>query len=61
MKYLLFIIKKIIFSFFLLYGFNLIFVNFNIVIPFNFVTILFVTLLGAPAIFALLLFKILFM
>ena len=54
MKYL----KRIVFSSFLLYGYNLVAVNFNLVIPINLVTILSVSFLGAPALFALVLFKI---
>ena len=54
MKYL----KRIVFSSFLLYGYNLIAVNFNLVIPINLITVLTVSFLGAPALFALVLFKI---
>ncbi|MBQ7104680.1 MAG: pro-sigmaK processing inhibitor BofA family protein [Bacilli bacterium] len=41
-------IKKIILSFFLLYWFNNIGVNFNLIIPINIVTILLITLLDIP-------------
>ena len=51
-------IKKIILSAFILYGYNLIAVNFNITIPINFYTLLFVTFFGSPALIALILFKI---
>jgi len=51
-------IKRIVFSAFLLYGYNLIAVNFNLLIPINVITVLFVTILGAPGLFALILFKI---
>ena len=51
-------LKKIIFSAFLLYGYNIIASNFNLVIPINIVTIFIITLLGAPGMFALILFKI---
>ena len=50
--------KRIVFSAFLLYGYNLIAVNFNLLIPINIITILFVSILGAPGLFALILFKI---
>ena len=51
-------LKKIIFSAFLLYGYNIIASNFNLVIPINIDTIFLITLLGAPGMFALILFKI---
>ncbi len=51
-------LKKIVFSAFLLYGYNLIATNFNMIIPINVITILFVSMLGAPGLFALILFKI---
>lgn len=59
MKKISMIFRKVILSGFILYGYNLIAVNFNMIIPINLFTILFVALLGAPALFALLLFKIL--
>lgn len=52
------IIKKIIFSSFLLYGYNLIAVNFNMIIPINIYTVLFVSILGFPSVLALILFKV---
>ena len=52
------LLKKIVFSTFLLYGYNLIAVNFNLIIPINVITVLIITFLGAPGIFALILFKI---
>ncbi len=51
-------IKKIVFSAFLLYGYNIIASNFNLVIPINVITVLLLTVLGAPGLFALVLFKI---
>lgn len=51
-------LKKIVFSSFLLYGYNMIAVNFNLVVPINFLTILCITFLGAPGLLALILFKI---
>lgn len=52
------LIKRVILGAFLLYGYNLIAVNFNMIIPINIFTILIVTILGIPSILALLLFKI---
>jgi len=51
------IIKKIIFALALLYGFNLIAVNFGIIIPINYLTVLLITLLDVPAL-ALLFFML---
>lgn len=51
-------LKKVIFSAFLLYGYNIIAANFNLVIPINVITILLVSFLGAPGMFALILFKV---
>ena len=47
------ILKKIIFGFVILYGYNLIATSFNMTIPINIITIGLVSLLGAPALFAL--------
>lgn len=47
------VIKKIIFGFVILYGYNLIAASFNMTIPINLITIVLVSLLGAPALFAL--------
>jgi inhibitor of the pro-sigma K processing machinery len=58
MKFLFKIIKNGLFSAFLLYGYNLIAVNFNMVIPINIYTIGFVAILGIPSIISLILFKI---
>lgn len=59
MKYVISILKRIIFGFFVLYSFNIISSNFNLVIPINIVTVSIVSLLGFPALFALVLFLIL--
>ena len=59
MKYVISILKRIIFGFFILYSFNIISSNFNLVIPINVVTVSIVSLLGFPALFALVLFLIL--
>lgn len=61
MKNIVSLMKKIIISGFLLYGYNLIAVNFNMILPINVITLFFVTFLGTPALFALVLFRILFL
>lgn len=53
--------KRVIISGFILYGYNLIAVNFNMMLPINVITLLFITFLGAPALFTLVLFRILFL
>lgn len=59
MKKIVGIVKKIVISGFLLYGYNLIAVNFNMILPINFITLFSVAFLGSPALIALVLFKIL--
>lgn len=59
MKKIFYFLKNSIISSFILYGYNLIAVNFNMIVPINIITIIFVAILGAPALFALILFKIL--
>lgn len=58
MKKVFEILKKVVLSFVILYSYNLIAVNFNMVIPINLFTVLIVSILGAPALLALILFKI---
>lgn len=53
--------KRVVISGFILYGYNLIAVNFNMMLPINVITLLFITFLGAPALFTLVLFRILFL
>lgn len=48
MKKVTYILKKIIFSFILLYTYNLIAVSFNLVIPINMFTIGILSILDAP-------------
>lgn len=55
---LLSLVKKVIISAFILYGYNLIAVNFNMTVPINIYTLSFITFLGSPALIALILFKI---
>ena len=59
MSFILKFIKRIIFSSFLLCGYNLIAVNFNLVIPLNLFNIIFVCILGVPSLIGLIIFKIL--
>ena len=55
------LVKRIIFSTFLIYGYNMIAVNFQLVVPINAITISLVTFLGAPGLLALVLFKLIIM
>ena len=59
MKKVFSLFKKILFSFIILYGFNTIGVNFNVIIPINVITILLITFLGFPALFSLVLLLVL--
>ena len=59
MKTILMILKRFILCSFILYGYNLIAVNFNSTIPINIFTILFTAILGVSGMIALILFKIL--
>ena len=47
------LIKRFLFSFIILYGFNTIASSFNIIIPINFITLGVVTFLGFPGLFSL--------
>lgn len=58
MKNILELIKKIVLSFIILYSYNLIAVNFNMIIPINIVTISLLVILGVPSLVALVLLKI---
>lgn len=55
MKKVFNLLKRIIFSFVILYGFNTIGSNFSLIIPINFITVSLITLLGFPALFSLVL------
>lgn len=55
MKKIVNLVKRILFSFVVLYGFNTIGSNFSLVIPINFISLLLVTLLGFPALLSLVL------
>ena len=52
------IIKRIVLSYFVLYGYNLIAINFNMVIPINIITVALIAVLGVPSLLALLLLKV---
>jgi len=47
------VLKKIIISAFILYGYNLLAMPLNITIPINIFTVLSISLLGLPALFSL--------
>ena len=53
--------KKIIFSFIILYSFNTIGSNFNIIIPINIINVLIITYLGPFGLCGLVFFKYIFM
>lgn len=55
MKKIVYLLKKIIFGFVILYGFNTIGSNFSLIIPINFITLFLITFLGFPALFSLVL------
>lgn len=61
MKKIITLFKRVIFGAFLLYGYNMIAVNFGLVVPINVATIACITLLGAPGLLSLILFKIIVM
>ena len=61
MKNLRIIIKKIVFSFLILYGYNLISVNFNMIVPINIYSLGFMFLFGTPGLIALVLLKTIIM
>ncbi len=58
MKKIMLIIKRIVLSYFVLYGYNLIAINFNMVIPINIITVALIAVLGVPSLLALLLLKV---
>ena len=53
MKKIFSLIKRFLLSFIILYGFNTISFNFNIVIPFNIITLLIITLFNFYGLFLL--------
>ena len=58
MKNIIMVVKRIVMSYLILYGFNLIAVNFNMVIPINIITVSTVTILGVPALIGLMLLRL---
>ncbi len=50
--------KRIVLGAFILYGYNVIAVNFNMVVPINIITVGLIGFLGAPALVALILLKL---
>jgi len=58
MKKVILFAKRFILSSFVLYGYNLIAVSFNQVVPINIITISLVGILGVPALFALIFLNI---
>ena len=58
MQIILKIIKKIIFSSFLLYGYNLLALPLNILIPINLINIGIITIFGVPSLFSLILIHV---
>ncbi len=57
MKKIISILKKIVLSGLILYGYNMIAVSYGTTIPMNIVTIGSITILGFPALFALILIQ----
>lgn len=58
MKLIKKILKRLVFSFFLLYGYNNIMMSINMDIPINVYTLSFITLFGVPFLVVLVLIKI---
>ena len=58
LKKILELVKKVIFSIVLLYGYNMIAAPINVIVPINLITIGAVTLLGFPALFAFIIINI---
>lgn len=53
MKFIFNIIKRLSLGFLILYSYNMIATEFNLIIPINIITILVVSFIGLPALFAL--------
>jgi len=60
MEKIISIVKKVAFSFFSLYGYNLIATQFNLLVAINIITVLIVTVLGMPGLVLLILLKYLY-
>ena len=61
MKNLYYILRRIIISSFILYGYNFISSNFNLILPLNLVSVFTVSVLGSSGLFGLVLFRYLFL
>lgn len=61
MKKLYFVLKRVIISSFILYGYNFISSNFNLILPINFISVFTVSVLGSSGLFGLVLFRYLFL
>lgn len=61
MKKLYFILKRFIISSFILYGYNFISSNFNLILPINVISVGVVSVLGSSGLFGLVLFRYLFL
>ena len=57
MKLIKYFIRRIIYAAFLLYGYNLISVNFNLILPINVYSISIVSILGSSGLIGMVLFK----
>ena len=55
LKKIFYLLRRVFFSFVILYGFNTIGSNFNLVIPINIITLTSITLLVFPALLSLIL------
>lgn len=58
MKYIGIFLKQLVLGFIILYGYNIVAVNFNLVLPINVITLSSVSILGFPGLFALILFYV---
>jgi hypothetical protein len=57
LKFIIIIIKKLLFSFFLLFGLNVMIKSLGIILPINWVNIIAITILGIPGLIGLLTIK----
>ncbi len=58
MKIVFSLFKRVVLSVFIIYGYNLIAVSFNQIIPINFITVGAVSVLGFPALFTFILLRV---
>lgn len=58
LKKIFYIIKRIVFSSFLLYGYNIIVEPINLTMPINFITIGCISIFGVPALLSLIIINI---